>query len=174
MSDGWDEASAYGYAWWHRQAGGPPKLRLSARNSGLFYIRATRDSRRALAGLKARMESGTGGWDQTAYNEAMWYVAMGGAPAHGLTVRVMPYLCFMNTKTYFRYLRDKPSLLEQLRPVSVHVNCKSRPRPKLQSGIVNSPRPLVSAPAFCFDVSVSVNCQSRARAKRQLWSPDRT
>ena len=46
MSDGWDDSSAYGHV--HRlplpgeAGGGLSSLRLVARNSGLFYLAATR------------------------------------------------------------------------------------------------------------------------------------
>ena len=77
--------------------------------------------------LKHRMET-EGVWDQTAYNEEMWYVALltlpltltlalalalaltltryvalPGRDAHGVSSRVLSYLCHMNSKTLFRY-----------------------------------------------------------------------
>ena len=39
MTDGWDDPSAFGYPWKDGQA--KQQLRLSARNSGLFFIAAT-------------------------------------------------------------------------------------------------------------------------------------
>ena len=38
MTDGWDDVTAYGYLW--RSVGGD-RIRLSARNSGLFFLQAT-------------------------------------------------------------------------------------------------------------------------------------
>ena len=85
--------------------------------------------------LKHRMDT-EGVWDQTAYNEEMWsvallsptltltlaltlaltltltlalnltltrYVALPGRDAHGVSSRVLSYLCHMNSKTLFRY-----------------------------------------------------------------------
>ena len=46
-------------------------MRLSARNSGLFFIAATEEVLRMMSRLKRRMET-EGVWDQTAYNEEMW------------------------------------------------------------------------------------------------------
>ena len=120
MTDGWDDRSAYGHAWLQR-AGAAPSLRLSARNSGLFYVRATAEAARIMATLKRRMES-EAVWDQTAYNEEQWYVALPGARAHGVSARVMNYYCNLNSKTLFRFMLDDKTLMATHRPVSVHVN----------------------------------------------------
>ena len=53
MTDGWDDASAFGYEWPGRTG---TSLRLSARNSGLFYLRASEASLRMMTTLKGRME----------------------------------------------------------------------------------------------------------------------
>ena len=60
-------ASAYGHRW-----GAHDALRLSARNSGMFYIRATVETVRMMGRLKERMQR-EAVWDQTAYNEEMWW-----------------------------------------------------------------------------------------------------
>ena len=49
MTDGWDDPTAYGYRWLSQQG---PMLRLSARNSGLFYVKATRETLAMMARLK--------------------------------------------------------------------------------------------------------------------------
>ena len=52
MTDGWDDVTAYGYEWpSHTRS-----LRLGARNSGLFYVRATVEAVRMMARLKGRMQ----------------------------------------------------------------------------------------------------------------------
>ena len=73
MTDGWDDPSAFGYTW--KDGRGHEQLRLSARNSGLFFIAATEEVLRMMSRLKRRMET-EGVWDQTAYNEEMWYAAL--------------------------------------------------------------------------------------------------
>ena len=50
------------------------------------------------------------------------YVALPRRDAHGVSSRVLSYLCHMNSKTLFRYVVDDAALLAQHRPVSVHVN----------------------------------------------------
>ena len=81
MSDGWDERTAFGYRW-RNDGGAAASLRLSARNSGLFFLSATEEVYRMMVRLKGRMERESV-WDQTAYNEEQWYVALHGAAAHG-------------------------------------------------------------------------------------------
>ena len=115
MTDGWDDLTAYGYMW---DSHGGPSLRLSARNSGLFYLRATKEAVRMMGRLKSRMER-ENVWDQTAYNEEMWYVALHGQVAHGVSARVMNYLCHMNSKTLFRFMLHDEVLMASHRPVSV-------------------------------------------------------
>ena len=84
MTDGWDDVSAFGYRW---KGGGREQLRLSARNSGLFFIAATEEVLRMMTRLKRRMET-EGVWDQTAYNEEMWYMASNGRSPSGLRMHV--------------------------------------------------------------------------------------
>ena len=62
MTDGWDDLTAFGYQWGSSSG---PSLRLSARNSGLFYLRATWEAHRMMERLKGRMER-ENVWDQTA------------------------------------------------------------------------------------------------------------
>ena len=71
-------------------------------------------------------------WDQTAYNEEQWYVALHGAAAHGLATRVMHYYCHMNSKVYFRFMRYDAELLRRHRPVSVHVNYHPEKLPRME------------------------------------------
>ena len=39
---------------------------------------------------------------------------------HGVSTRVMSYMCFMNSKFLFRFLVDDSELMARHRPVSVH------------------------------------------------------
>jgi|TARA_B100001142_G_scaffold255254_2_gene256441 hypothetical protein len=133
MTDGWDDVSAYGFE--HAGAGGVPMRRIVARNSGLFYLAATKESLRMVSRLAERMSTERNTWDQTAYNEEqvwMWSSDRGaagnGGPAPaGVSQRVMNYVCFENTKYLFRYMRYDKQLYDgaagrSVRPVSVHVN----------------------------------------------------
>merc|ERR1711920_203517 len=61
-------------------------------------------------------------WDQTAYNEEQFYPAYRGKGAVGVSSRVMNYYCNLNSKTFFRFVRDDAELLNGYRPVSAHVN----------------------------------------------------
>jgi hypothetical protein len=45
-------------------------------------------------------------WDQTAYNEEQFYVSYGNYRNPGVTQRVMNYLCFLNSKALFRFVRE--------------------------------------------------------------------
>ena len=130
MSDGWDERTAFGYRW-RNDGGAAASLRLSARNSGLFFLSATEEVHRMMVRLKGRMERESV-WDQTAYNEEQWYVALHGAAAHGLSTRVMHYYCHMNSKVYFRFMRYDAELLRRHRPVSVHVNYHPEKLPRME------------------------------------------
>ncbi|EOD32472.1 hypothetical protein EMIHUDRAFT_418156 [Emiliania huxleyi CCMP1516] len=135
MTDGWDDVTAYGYEWpSHTRS-----LRLGARNSGLFYVRATVEAVRMMARLKGRMQREArpparphAVWDQTAYNEEMWWAALPREPAHGIAARVMNYLCHMNSKTFFRYMREDDQLLARHRPVSLHINYHPEKLPRME------------------------------------------
>jgi hypothetical protein len=133
MTDGWDDVSAYGFEF--AGLGGTPMRRLAARNSGLFYLAATREALRMVTRLAERMRTERNTWDQTAYNEEqvwLWSSDHGGGPAGGpapagVSTRVMNYACFQNTKYLFRYMRYDAQLYNgtagrSLRPVSVHIN----------------------------------------------------
>ena len=130
---GWDDVSAYGFE--HRAQNGVPLRRLVARNSGLFYLSATREALRMVERLAERMATEANTWDQTAYNEEQVFLwssdrgsAGNGGPAPaGVSQRVMNYACFQNTKYLFRYMRYDAALYDadsgaSLRPVSAHVN----------------------------------------------------
>jgi len=115
MSDGWDSPTAYGYDY------GGGALRVFARNSGMFFLQATNESLSMMRRLARRMER-EGTWDQTAYNEEQFYPAHGTHGAVGCTSRVMSYYCNLNSKTFFRFVREDAPLLAGYRPLSAHVN----------------------------------------------------
>lgn len=117
MTDGWDDLSSYGWAW-------NGMRRLVARNSGLFYVSATRETKVMMTRLAERMATEAKTWDQTAYNEEQVY--LWGQSNHkvysGTSQRVMNYVCFQNSKYMFRYMRYDEELYPLHRPASVHIN----------------------------------------------------
>jgi hypothetical protein len=117
MTDGWDDASAYGFSW-------NGQRRLVARNSGLFFVAATHNTQTMMQRLAERMATEKNTWDQTAYNEEQVY--LWGQPQHavysGVSQRVMNYMCFMNSKYFFRFMRFDDDLYPSHRAASVHVN----------------------------------------------------
>ena len=104
MSDGWDAPTTYGYDY------GGGAYRVFARNSGMFYLQATHESNQMMKRLARRMER-EGTWDQTAYNEEQFYPAHGTHASVGVTSRVMNYFCNLNSKTFFRFVREDAELL---------------------------------------------------------------
>jgi len=115
MTDGWDEPTSYGYHF------GGNNFRVFARNSGMFFLQATNEANQMMKRLARRMER-EGTWDQTAYNEEQFYPAHDAHAAVGVSSRVMNYFCNLNSKTFFRFVREDPALLAGFRPVSQHVN----------------------------------------------------
>lgn len=63
-------------------------------------------------------------WDQSAFNMEIFRAAYGQKVTAGVSVRVMSFLCFVNTKLLFKYMRYDPQLgnpgIHQ--PVTVHMN----------------------------------------------------
>ncbi|EIE20571.1 hypothetical protein COCSUDRAFT_37807 [Coccomyxa subellipsoidea C-169] len=125
MSDGFDDATAYGNInglddpamGWSRYAQGTTHLNM---NSGLFYIQAnvrTVDLMKRVAARLAKEKA----WDQSVFNEEIFFLSHGDYKNPGVTVRVMDIYLFMNSKVLFRTVRhQQPS--QQVRPVMVHIN----------------------------------------------------
>ena len=86
----------------------------------MFYVSATKEVQAMMGRLARRMEVEST-WDQTAYNEEQFYPAYGSRGAVGVSTRAMHWLCNMNSKTFFRFVRDDAELLKGYRPISVHV-----------------------------------------------------
>ena len=115
MSDGWDEKTAFG----HNAGGGT--YQMHARNSGMFFLQATNEALAMVKRLARRMET-EGTWDQSAYNQEQFLPAWGGHKDVGVSTRVMNYLCNLNSKTWFRFLREDEQLLHGYTPLSLHIN----------------------------------------------------
>jgi hypothetical protein len=117
MTDGWDDPTSYGFSW-------NGQRRLIARNSGLFFVAATHETKAMMSRLAERMASEKNTWDQTAYNEEQVY--LWGQSKHkkysGTSQRVMNYMCFQNSKYMFRFMRYDEDLYPDHRPASVHIN----------------------------------------------------
>eukprot|EP00887_Chlorella_sp_A99_P004607 scaffold4.g4607.t1 len=125
MSDGYDEPTAYGEIYgvddasmgWSRYAQG---ARHMAFNSGLFYVRAserTIDLMRRIA-AKLRAEKA---WDQSVWNEFIFFLSHGDYRSPQVVARVMDIYQFMNSKVLFKRVRHMPKS-QQPRPVMVHMN----------------------------------------------------
>lgn len=67
-----------------------------------------------LARLARRMET-EATWDQSAWNEEQFHPSFGSVAAVGVSSRVMNYLCFQNSKLFFRFLRHDAEVSGQLR-----------------------------------------------------------
>lgn len=91
-------------------------------NSGLFFARSndrTVDLMRRLEERLSRQKY----WDQTAYNEELFFLSHGDYRSPQATVRVMDIYSFMNSKVLFKDVRrrsagDRPKQA----PCMVHIN----------------------------------------------------
>ena len=70
MSDGWDHPTVFGHN------AGDGSFRMHARNSGMFFLQATRESLAMVQRLARRMET-EGTWDQSAFNQEQFKPAFG-------------------------------------------------------------------------------------------------
>lgn len=125
MSDGFSNATAYGYndvlddasMGWARYA---HSMRVFVFNSGLFYIRPTTAAMDLLERVVQIVEN-KGGWDQAVFNEVIFFPSRPNYTDVNVKRRVLDYLKFMNSKVLFKQVRHNPSMAE-FRPVTVHVN----------------------------------------------------
>ena len=142
-TDGWDTGSAYG---WTEHLDDPsmglagryrPAMRITAWNSGLWYIAATHAGLRLMSILAHRMAT-EDTWDQAAFGEEVTRPARDAHMAAGITKRALNHWCFCNSKTLFRRIRteerfgahtDHPHV-----PVVVHANYH-QPKPPRMSAV---------------------------------------
>lgn len=102
MTDGFDDATAYGFVdglddasmGWARYAQATKHMNL---NSGLFYVRANSNTVELMERLRDRLSS-TKYWDQTAFNEEIFFLSHGEKTFVPISVRVMDYWKFQNSK----------------------------------------------------------------------------
>ena len=98
----------------------------------MFFLLATRQSLAMVTRLAKRMEH-EGTWDQSAWNQEQFLPAYGSHKAVGVSTRVMNYLCNLNSKTFFRFIREDSALL--------HPNPSPSPSPNPSPSPSPSPDP---------------------------------
>ena len=134
-TDGWDDGSAYG---WTEHLDDPsmgavgrfrPAMRITAWNSGLWYIAATHAGMRLMSILAHRMAT-EDTWDQAAFGEEVTRPARDDHLASGITKRALNHWCFCNSKTLFRRIRTEARFAEH-RPVVVHANYHQPKPPRM-------------------------------------------
>ncbi|GIL62084.1 hypothetical protein Vafri_16376 [Volvox africanus] len=126
MSDGFDERTAYGSIegfddpsmGWGRYAQYYKHFNM---NSGLFYIKANNRTLELLTRLETRL-SKEKYWDQTAYNEEIFFLSHGNYRSPQVSVRVMDIDQFMNSKRLFKDIRHRSKDQQPPLPVMVHIN----------------------------------------------------
>mmetsp|Transcript_728 Transcript_728/g.1991 ORF Transcript_728/g.1991 Transcript_728/m.1991 type:complete len:392 (-) Transcript_728:462-1637(-) len=126
MTDGFDERTAYGSIegyedasmGWARFAQMYQHFNL---NSGLFYLSANARTQDLMRRLDERL-SKTKYWDQTAFNEEVFFLSHGKYKSPQVTVRVMEIDEFMNSKRLFKDIRHRPKEEQPPMPVTVHIN----------------------------------------------------
>ena len=102
MTDGFDDATAYGFIdglddpsmGWARYAQATKHMNL---NSGLFYARAGPNTVALMQRLADRL-SRQKYWDQTAFNEEIFFLSHGDVSYVPISVRVMDIWRFQNSK----------------------------------------------------------------------------
>lgn len=98
-------------------------MRIFVYNSGLFYIRPTLPSIELLDRVIARLAVEKA-WDQTVFNEELFYPSYPGYDGLHASRRVLDYYQFINSKVIFLRVREDPALAD-LRPVAIHVTMTS-------------------------------------------------
>lgn len=89
-------------------------------NSGLFYLKANFRTLALMQRIAARL-SNEKAWDQSVYNQEIFFLSHDDYIAPHVTVRVMNIYQFMNSKVLFKEVRHKPRGA-QIPPVMIHIN----------------------------------------------------
>jgi hypothetical protein len=126
MTDGFDEHTAYGSIegfedpsmGWARFAQYYKHFNL---NSGLFYVKANERTVDLMKRLDTRL-SKQKYWDQTAWNEEIFFLSHGSYKSPQVSVRVMDIDQFMNSKRLFKDIRNRSKAQRPPMPIMVHVN----------------------------------------------------
>lgn len=125
LSDGYDDRTAYGYIdgiddpgmGWARYA---QTVRIFVLNSGLFYMMPSQRTVNLMDKITDHLQSHKD-WDQTVFNEKIWYPSHHEYRSAQVSVRVLDHLLYMNSKTLFKFQRHDPNGKNRL-PIVVHVN----------------------------------------------------
>ena len=89
-------------------------------NSGLFYLRANERTLGLMQRIAARL-SQEKAWDQSVYNQEIFFLSHDDYIAPQVTVRVMNIYKFMNSKVLFKEVRHTPRS-QQIAPIMIHIN----------------------------------------------------
>ena len=102
-------------------------------NSGLFYLRANERTLGLMQRIAARL-SKEKAWDQSVYNQEIFFLSHDGYKAPHVTVRVMNIYKFMNSKVLFKEVRHQPRQ-SQVQPVMIHINYHPDKYPRMLAAI---------------------------------------
>ncbi|KAJ8767241.1 hypothetical protein K2173_013638 [Erythroxylum novogranatense] len=136
MSDGHNSMTAFG----HDDVFDEPAMgcaryvhtmRIWAYDSGFFYIRPTIPSIDLLDRVATRLSHG-GGWDQSIFNEELFFLSCPGYDGLHAAKRTMDMNLFMNSNVFFKTVR-KDDNLSKLKPVIVHVNYHPDKLPRMKA-----------------------------------------
>ncbi len=89
-------------------------------NSGLFYLRANERTLGLMKRIAARL-SKEKAWDQSVYNQEIFFLSHDDYVAPHVTVRILNIYKFMNSKVLFKEVRHQPRS-SQVLPVMIHIN----------------------------------------------------
>lgn len=137
MTDGHDNATAYGYnhvfeepsMGWARFA---HTMRIWVYNSGFFYIRPTIPAIELLDRVAKRLSQERNSWDQAVFNEELFFPSHSNYEGLYASRRTMDFYLFMNSKVLFKTVR-KDDNLKKLKPVIVHVNYHPDKFPRMKA-----------------------------------------
>jgi len=113
-------------------------------NVGCLYVRPTARSANLMMRVAARM-AGEKGWDQQIFNEEALFPAHGRSTTGLVSIRIMDYLRFVNSKTFFRSERRRfipgISAVADSLPVMVHMNYHPDKHKRMLCLIARYPKP---------------------------------
>lgn len=138
--------------------GGGLYTQLFTINVGCVFVqpspRTVALARRVAAALKAKPA-----WDQQVFNEILLMPGYAERPTHGVSLRVMDHMLWVNSKTFFkserRHFFPGASATAKM-PVMVHMNCELCPRAPRPSFLslslpclrAHQPRPFAGSPLY--------------------------
>ncbi|KAK4781834.1 hypothetical protein SAY86_015936 [Trapa natans] len=137
-TDGHDNGTAYGFIdvfddpvmVWSRLI---DTNRIWVYNSGCFYVRPTVAAIELMDRVTSRMIKQPDSWDQEVYNEELFHPSHPGYVGLHAAKRTMDYYLFMNSKVLFKQVRKDAKLLNELKPVMIHVNYHPDKLPRMKA-----------------------------------------